>query len=244
MYEAVFAPGDGHHKHRLNCEEMYYIKSGRGLAGVGGERVEVGDGDYHLVPAGVEHWLVNLDETTPLVVIGYYDGAATLDAIGHEYLGEVDAADLAAPRVSDRSKPRYPLVNQRDVSNEDVDPKDGWTISHFCQPLNGDEHGSATCWMYGYQQPGHVHQKHRHDHCEEICYILTGEGVAAVADERRRVREGTYHYIPAGVEHWLCNASDNAPLIGPGVYIGVSGLETSGYVHHGPVTKDDLEVDG
>ena len=242
MYEAVFAPGDAHHKHRLACEEMYYIKSGRGLAGVGDERAEVGEGDYHLVPAGVEHWLVNIDEAAPLVVIGFYDRAASLDAIGHEYLGDVEAVDLAPPRETDRSALRYPLVNQRDVSNEDVDPKDGWTISHFCQPLNGDEHGSATCWMYGYQQPGHVHQKHRHDHCEEICYILTGDGVAAVADERRRVRAGTYHYIPAGVEHWLCNTSDTAPLIGPGVYIGVAGLEASGYVHHGPVTPDDLAI--
>jgi hypothetical protein len=23
MYEAEFAPGDAHHKHRLSCEEMY-----------------------------------------------------------------------------------------------------------------------------------------------------------------------------------------------------------------------------
>jgi mannose-6-phosphate isomerase-like protein (cupin superfamily) len=53
---------------------------------------------------------------------------------------------------------------------------------------------------------------------------------------------GDYHLVPAGVEHWLCNTSDTAPLIGPGVYIGVSGLEKSGYVHHGPVTPDDLVI--
>ena len=49
MYEAVFEPGDVHHKHRLACEEMYYIKRGRALAGVGDERVELGDGDYQLI---------------------------------------------------------------------------------------------------------------------------------------------------------------------------------------------------
>lgn len=120
-------------------------------------------------------------------------------------------------------------------SNEEVDPEDGWTI-------NGDEHGSATFWMYGYQQPGNVHQKHRHDDCGEICFILTGDGVAAVGDERRRVREGNYHYVPVGVEHWLCNASEETPLIGPGVYLGVSGLASSGYVHHGLATQEDLTI--
>lgn len=94
--------------------------------------------------------------------------------------------------------------------------------------------------MYSYQQPGHVHQKHRHDHCEEICFVLTGEGVATVGDESRPVREGNYHYIPTGVEHWLCNTSDAAPLIGPGVYIGVADLAATGYVHHGPVGTEDI----
>ena len=94
--------------------------------------------------------------------------------------------------------------------------------------------------MYSYHQPNHVHQKHRHDHCEEICFVLTGEGVATVGDERRPVREGNYHYIPTGVEHWPCNTSDAAPLIGPGVYIGVAGLAATGYVHHGPVGSEGI----
>ena len=67
MYEAVFAPGDAYLKHRLAREEMYYIKSGRSLAGVGDKRAEVGAGDYHLVLAGVEHWLVN---TVTAIIFG------------------------------------------------------------------------------------------------------------------------------------------------------------------------------
>ena len=55
------------------------------------------------------------------------------------------------------------------------------------------------------------------------------------------MREGNFHYIPAGVEHRLCNTSADAPLIGPGVYIGVAGLEATAYVHHAPVTKADLD---
>ncbi len=35
---------------------------------------------------------------------------------------------------------------------------------------------------------------------------------------------------------------DVVPLTGPGVYIGVSGLASTGYVHHGPVDEEDIAI--
>ena len=52
---------------------------------------------------------------------------------------------------------------------------------------------------------------------------------------------GYRHYIPAGTEHWLANLSDTEPLIGPGVFIGVGGLDESGFVYTGDVTEEDLK---
>ena len=97
MYEAVFAPGDAYLKHRLAREEMYYIKSGRSLAGVGDKRAEVGAGDYHLVLAGVEHWLVNTD-TAPLIGPGVYIGVSGLEASGYVHHGPVTQDDLDIDR--------------------------------------------------------------------------------------------------------------------------------------------------
>ena len=100
MYHATLAPGDRHHKHRYeNCDMQYYVVSGHGLAGAGADRAEVHAGHFHLIPKGVEHWLVNLGRHDPLVIIGFYDRAPYLKDTGHVYLGNITEADLAAPRT-------------------------------------------------------------------------------------------------------------------------------------------------
>ena len=71
--------------------------------------------------------------------------------------------------------------------------------------------------------------------------MLKGHGLAGVGDDRVEMREGDVHYIPAGTEHWLANLSDTEDLIAPGWYIGVGGLDESGFHYNGPVTEEDLE---
>jgi mannose-6-phosphate isomerase-like protein (cupin superfamily) len=90
LFWAKFMPGAVHKKHRHdNCEELYYVIRGRGLAGAGPDRVEVRGGHVHYIPRGVEHFLVNLSDTEPLEAIGLYVGAGSVEETGYVYTGDV-----------------------------------------------------------------------------------------------------------------------------------------------------------
>ena len=91
MFHARFMPGAIHKKHRHeNCEEIYYIVSGGGVAGAGGATEEVRAGHFHYVPADTEHWLINRDPDQPIEVVGWYLGAGSV----------ADRANLAAAGAS------------------------------------------------------------------------------------------------------------------------------------------------
>jgi len=96
LFWAKFMPGAVHKKHRHeNCEELYYVIRGHGLAGAGPDRAEVRGGHVHYIPRGVEHFMHNLSRTEPLEVIGIYVGAGSVEETGYVYTGEVSSADLA-----------------------------------------------------------------------------------------------------------------------------------------------------
>lgn len=97
LYWAKLQPGDIHHKHRLdNCEELYYVIRGHGLAGAGSDRAELRGGHVHFIPKGVERFLRNLSESEPLEVIGVYTGAGSLEEAGYAYTGRVATPSRAA----------------------------------------------------------------------------------------------------------------------------------------------------
>ena len=94
LFWAKFMPGAVHKKHRHdNCEELYYIIRGHGLAGAGPDRAEVRGGHVHYIPKGVEHFLQNLSTTEPLEAIGIYIGAGSVEETGYVYMGDVTEAD-------------------------------------------------------------------------------------------------------------------------------------------------------
>jgi len=96
LFWAKFMPGAVHKKHRHeNCEELYYVIRGHGLAGAGPDRAEVRGGHVHYIPRGVEHFMHNLSRSEPLEVIGIYVGAGSVEETGYVYTGEVSSADLA-----------------------------------------------------------------------------------------------------------------------------------------------------
>ena len=95
LFWAKFNPGAVHKKHRHeNCEELYYVISGHGLAGAGPDRAEVRGGHVHYVPKGVEHFMYNLSKTEPLEVIGIYVGAGSVEETGYVYTGDVTEEDI------------------------------------------------------------------------------------------------------------------------------------------------------
>lgn len=241
MYHATLAPGERIHKHRYeNCQMQYYVVSGHGLAGAGEDRAEVHAGHFHLIPKGVEHWLVNLGRHDPLVIIGFYDRVPYLKDTGRVYLGDITEADITAPRTLSAAALQHPLVHNDEVPHVKVSHEEGWTQDYFNEPLNRSV-GAGSCWMQGYFGPHTIHMKHRHNNCEEICYILRGRGLAGIGNDRGEVFAGDVNYIPAGAEHWLANIDDTEDLSAPGWYIGVGGLDESGFEYLGPVTDDDLK---
>ena len=97
LFRARFFPGAVHKKHRHeNCEEIYYIISGHGLAGAGPDRVEVRGGHFHYIPKGVEHWLYNLSGTEPVEAVGIYIGSGSVEDTGYVYMGDVTEEDIQA----------------------------------------------------------------------------------------------------------------------------------------------------
>lgn len=95
LFRARFFPGAVHAKHQHeNCEEIYYVISGHGLAGAGPDRVEVHGGQFHYIPSGVEHWLHNLSETDPIEVVGIYVDAGSVKDTGYVFMGNVTDEDL------------------------------------------------------------------------------------------------------------------------------------------------------
>lgn len=95
LFRARFSPGAIHKKHcHQDCEEIYYVISGRGLAGAGNDRVEVRGGHFHYIPKGVEHWLYNLSDTEAIEVVGIYINAGNVAETGYVYMGDVTRDDL------------------------------------------------------------------------------------------------------------------------------------------------------
>ena len=94
-FHSRFLPGALHKKHlHTECDEIYHIISGHGLAGAGEDRVEVRGGHFHFIPKGVEHWLHNLSGAEPIEVAGVYLGAGSVEETGYVYTGDVTEEDI------------------------------------------------------------------------------------------------------------------------------------------------------
>lgn len=88
LFWAKLLPGDVHGRHRYeNCEILYYVVRGHGVAGAGEDRAEVRAGHVHFVGRGVEHFMENASATEPLEVIGVYTGAGSLEETGYGFIG-------------------------------------------------------------------------------------------------------------------------------------------------------------
>ena len=97
LFRARFFPGAVHAKHRHeNCDEIYFVISGHGLAGAGPDRVEVHGGQFHFIPSGVEHWMHNLSDSDPIEAVGIYVGAGNVKDTGYVFMGNVTEEDLEA----------------------------------------------------------------------------------------------------------------------------------------------------
>ena len=86
----------------------------------------------------------------------------------------------------------------------DIDPR---KRVRFAFPISGASGAEQTAVVYFEVAPGERLGTHT-DSAEEILYIVAGEGVAEVGDERGRVRAGDLALVPAMVPHGVVNTGD------------------------------------
>jgi mannose-6-phosphate isomerase-like protein (cupin superfamily) len=84
LIQAVIAPGGALDDHRLdNCEQLYFVVRGSGVARSGAHRLPVRAGHFILVPKEAEFGLRNTDSGAPLELIGVLTGAGSLADAGY-----------------------------------------------------------------------------------------------------------------------------------------------------------------
>jgi len=215
-------------------EEIVVLLAGQGVARQDGERAALRVGHCRLIPRGAARSFRNGSQTEPAILAGFWPGAPDPWAAGYEAL-EPQGPGRAVTEFS-----QGVTVHLDDVPPEAMDAGKGWSISDFRLPL-GAHNGSASTLFRARFLPGAVHRKHRHEACEEIYHVISGEGLAGAGGTRHAVRGGHFHYIPAGVEHWLVNRNADAAVEVVGVYVGAGSVSGTGYVYSGDVTRADLE---
>lgn len=236
-YRAVLPPGASRMRHlNARSEEILFYLEGEGVAGVGKGRARIRGGHCQRVPAGVEHFFKNTSDTRSTTIIGFYLGAPDLAATGFEARGPVGERDLGPAEIPFEEGLLVPLD---EVAPAQMSEGEGWLISDFRISI-GRHNGASSTLFHPRFLPGAVHKKHRHEACEEIYYLISGEGIAGAGRDRVRIHGGQFHFVPAGVEHFLYNASNSDPIVGVGVYIGAGSVAETGYVYMGDVTAGDL----
>lgn len=235
-YHQTIPPGGsrGRQTNRNADEALIYLQGG-GVAGVGSERAEMRAGHCQLIPKGVEHFFFNNGDSDA-VLVGFYIGVTDAEGIGLEQGAPVspDEMEGAAAGISQGI-----FVHLDDVTPENMDKGDGWNITDFRLPLSGRNGCTSTLFRARFF-PGAVHAKHRHENCDEIYFIISGHGLAGAGPDRVEVHGGQFHFIPAGVEHWLHNLSATDPIEGIGIYVGAGSVKDTGYVFMGNVSEEDI----
>jgi len=87
----IFQPGSKHELHRHpNAEEVEYIVSGRGIAYIDEDAVDLGPGEALFVPRNAYHGFENTSDEE-VVMAWCYSGAASLEEAGFVTLREDEA---------------------------------------------------------------------------------------------------------------------------------------------------------
>ena len=91
LYKTVVKAGAAHEKHlHHKADEMVYIISGKGRHGLGDEEWDIGPGDAYLNPREMVHWTYGTSPNDPLILVGVYVGAGSLEDTGYEFVERLE----------------------------------------------------------------------------------------------------------------------------------------------------------
>ena len=228
-YHFYLEPGDrSRYLKHLGCPQIFVCIAGEGSIKIEDKTSPLQTGHCIHIPAGISHQLINTSDEN-IEIVGFYLGKNRISEIG-----------ISVIEQKHRTEPDLPyIVHWDDVIPENMNKDEGWHINDFRLPF-GNHNGSASTLFSAQFYPGAVHKKHSHSECEEIYYLISGYGLAGAGADRVEVKAGHFHYIPAGVEHWLYNLSKTEPIHVIGVYIGSGSVPDTGYLYHGEVTLEDV----
>jgi quercetin dioxygenase-like cupin family protein len=82
-------------------------------------------------------------------------------------------------------------------------------------------------------EPGSSHEAHRHEHAEEIQYVVRGEGIILDGDREIPVKTGDVVLTHKGVWHGFRNTSDTEVAEMIWAWAGASSRDTAGYEARG-----------
>jgi quercetin dioxygenase-like cupin family protein len=134
-------------------------------------------------------------------------------------------------------------IHVDDMRPADVRVEQGWREMDIRFLVSRHSGGSRqVCWWRTVFPPGGAHERHYHPNAEEVLYVIRGRGAAGTEETEHEVTPGTAHYIPAGVTHWLRNASDTEDLEIVGCYAPAASLEEAGYVFVSEITEEYRQV--
>jgi oxalate decarboxylase/phosphoglucose isomerase-like protein (cupin superfamily) len=81
-----------------------------------------------------------------------------------------------------------------------------------------------------YFPPGSRHEIHRHEGCEEVEYLIQGEGVARVGQDDVAMGVGDAVYVPRNDYHGFRNTSETETAVMVWYYAGAASLDEAGYI--------------
>ena len=109
--------------------------------------------------------------------------------------------------------------------------KPGWIDMDVRWLVTRDTVGAdETVFGVTYFPPGSRHEIHRHEHAEEVEYLIAGAGVARVGEDDVAMGVGDAVFVPRNDYHGFRNTSDTETAVMIWCYAGAASLEEAGYI--------------
>jgi len=89
---------------------------------------------------------------------------------------------------------------------------------------------TETVFGIAYFAPGARHDVHRHEHAEEVEYLIAGSGIARVGRDDVVMRAGDAVFVPRNDYHGFHNTSATETAVMAWCYAGAASLDEAGYV--------------
>jgi quercetin dioxygenase-like cupin family protein len=225
LFHSIFRPGSTHAKHvHTRCDEFVAYVDGRGLIGQSHGRAEVTPGHRRRIPQGTEHFLHN-ESAGQSLVIGFYVGAGSVAESGYEHRGDVTKADIERPWPD---VDEGVLVQLADTPRAELSGLDAWSQAEVHVSV-GSQTGCPNALLDVVLPAGARLGAHRLRACEQLYYVIAGEGELRAGGKRHSVRRGDVVFLPAGEVSAWASHSNGEELWLVGVLTGAGSLQESGY---------------